>query len=140
MKTTMNNKMRMFTAVFISSVVLAGCMSTRDQMVEQGYPLAYADGYDDGCHSGNKAGGSYFDQFKKDVPRFNTDKDYAQGWADAFRQCKTEQESIQRQIRINLEQQKLTEQKKQNDWEEQKALEKAVTKDIDTEALNSLSQ
>lgn len=81
-------------------------------MVNQGYPLAYAEGYDDGCHSGKQAGGSMFDQFKKDVRRFDSDNDYAQGWSDGFRQCETEQEAMQRQMRMAIEQQQLTEQRK----------------------------
>ena len=75
-------------------------------MIKQGYPLSYADGFDDGCHSGNQAGGSLFDEFKKDVRRFDNDKDYAQGWSDGFRQCETKQEAIQRQTRMAMEHQR----------------------------------
>lgn len=28
-------------------------------MIKEGYPLSYAEGFDDGCHSGNKAGEVY---------------------------------------------------------------------------------
>jgi hypothetical protein len=107
-------------------------------MVKQGYPLAYADGFDDGCHSGKKAGGSMFDQFKKDVTRFQQDSQYAQGWSDGFRQCETEQEAMQRQIRMGMEQQRLMEEKKHNDWEEQRHLEKEVMKGVDTRGLEKL--
>ncbi len=102
-------------------------------MIQQGYPLAYADGFDDGCHSGKKAGGSMFDQFKKDVSRFEKDSQYAQGWSDAYRQCETEQEALQRQMRISIEQQKLMEQKKHDDKIENKYL-----KGIDTSGLENL--
>jgi len=81
-------------------------------MISQGYPAAYAEGFEDGCHSGNKAGGSYFDQFKKDVRRFNDDSDYAQGWSDAFRQCETEQESLERQTRMSMEYQRMDDERK----------------------------
>ena len=47
-----------------------GCTSRHDQMVEQGFPVAYADGFAAGCHSGKKAGGSLFDQFDKDKSGF----------------------------------------------------------------------
>ena len=107
-------------------------------MIQQGYPLAYDDGFDDGCHSGNKAGGSLFDQFKKDVNRFENDSQYAQGWSDGFRQCETEQEALQRQVRMGMEQQRLAEEKKHNQWEEQRHLEREVFKGIDTDSLKSL--
>lgn len=60
---------------------------------------AYRQGFDDGCHSGRQAAGSLFEQFRKDLPRFNTDQDYAQGWSDAFRQCETQEEVLDRQMR-----------------------------------------
>ncbi|MCL1141825.1 hypothetical protein [Shewanella gaetbuli] len=119
---------------------VTACVSTRDTMIEQGYPLAYADGFQDGCDSGNKAGGSLFDQFKKDITRFNSDTDYAQGWSDGFRQCETEQESIQRQTRMAIEQQKLQEQRKANDIASKHALETKVMKGIDTSGLESLGK
>ena len=122
----------------LSLLIITACQSTRDSMVEQGYPLAYADGFQDGCDSGNKAGGSLFDQFKKDVTRFNSQTDYAQGWSDGFRQCETEQESIQRQVRMSIEQQNLQQQKKTNELAEQHALEREVMKGVDTSGLKSL--
>ena len=111
---------------------LSGCATQKETMIKQGYPLSYAEGFDDGCHSGNKAGGSLFDQFKKDVRRFESDTKYAQGWSDGFRQCESQQESIQRQTRMAIEQQKLSEQKKQNDLQEQYHLEREAVKGVDT--------
>ena len=96
-------------------IAISGCVSQKESMIKQGYPLAYADGFDDGCHSGNKAGGSMFDQFKKDVRRFESDSQYSQGWSDGFRQCETEQERLQRHIRIGIEQKIPMEQKKHDD-------------------------
>jgi hypothetical protein len=128
----------MLILIFSSLFILGGCVSQRDTMVQQGYPLSYADGFDDGCHSGKKAGGSMFDQFKKDVRRFQTDKQYAQGWSDGFRQCETEQEALERQIRMGMEQQRLLEEKKHNKWEEQRHLEREVMKGIDTHGLENL--
>ncbi len=119
-------------------LILAGCVSQRDTMVQQGYPPSYADGFEDGCHSGRKAGGSMFDQFKKDVRRFQTDKQYAQGWSDGFRQCETEEEALERQIRTNTEQQRLIEEKKHDKWEEKHQMEKDVLKGIDTRGLENL--
>ncbi len=120
---------------FVTGVlaVSAGCVSQRDSMIKQGYPLAYADGFEDGCHSGKKAGGSMFDQFRKDVDRFGKDTQYAQGWSDGYRQCETEQEALQRQMRIGIEQQKLNEQKKHDRKSEHDYL-----KGIDTSGLENL--
>lgn len=127
------------TAIAISIVViLSGCVSQKESMIKQGYPLAYADGFDDGCHSGKKAGGSMFDQFKKDVRRFEKDAQYAQGWSDGFRQCETEQEALQRQVRMGIEQQRLLEEKKRNDREEKRHLEAEALKGIDTRGLENL--
>ena len=96
----------------IPVLTLSGCATQSETMISQGYPAAYAEGFEDGCHSGNKAGGSYFDQFKKDVRRFNDDSDYAQGWSDAFRQCETEQESLERQTRMSMEYQRMDDERK----------------------------
>ena len=119
-------------------LIVSGCVTQKEMMVKQGYPLAYAEGFDDGCHSGNKAGGSLFDQFKKDVVRFNDEKQYAQGWSDGFRQCETEQESLLRQTRIAVEQQQLAEQRKQNQLKEQYHLEREIMRGIDTSGLENL--
>jgi len=81
-------------------------------MINQRYPLAYADGCDDLSHSRRQAGGSVFYQFKKDVRRFESDNEYAQRFSDGFRQCETAQESMQRQIKTAIKQQELMEQRK----------------------------
>ncbi len=119
-------------------LILSGCVTQRDTMLQQGYPLSYADGFEDGCHSGKKAGGSMFDQFKKDVRRFQADPQYAQGWSDGFRQCETEQEALERQTRMSIEQQRLTEERKHDKWEEKRHLEREALKGIDTRGLENL--
>ena len=109
-----------------------GMRVTEGRMVKDGYPLAYAEGFDDGCHSGNKAGGSLFDEFRKDVSRFARENQYAQEWSDGFRQCESQQEATQRQMRIAVEQQKLVEQRKASEREAQYHLEHQVLKGVDT--------
>ncbi len=127
---------RLFWVTIICVVVfLPGCASQRDTMLKEGYSRSYVDGFDDGCHSGKKAGGSMFDQFKKDVRRFNGDPQYAQGWSDGFRQCETEQEAMERQMRMSTEQQRLIEQKRHDKWEEKHHLEDQVFKGVDTKDL-----
>lgn len=109
----------------VTAAFLSGCVSQKEGMIKEGYPVAYADGFDDGCHSGKKAGGSMFDQFKKDVRRFENDDEYAQGWSDGFRQCETEEENLERQIRQGMEQQRyLEERKKHDDWEDRHYFDK----------------
>lgn len=95
-------------------IILAGCASQKEILVQEGHSLAYAEGFDDGCHSGKKAGGNMFESFKKDEDSFAKHGKYTQGWSDGFRQCESEQEAMDRQIRMNIEQQRLTEARKQN--------------------------
>jgi hypothetical protein len=116
--------------------IITGCVSTADKMKEEGYPASYADGFEDGCHSGKKAGGSYFDQFKKDITRFNNDKDYAQGWSDSYRQCETEQEAYDRKVRMSIELQKMNNDRKNNI--DHAALD--ALKGVDTSGLKSLEK
>lgn len=120
----------------LTSLILSGCASTSEQMQEQGYPAAYADGFEDGCHSGKKAGGSYFDLFKKDENRFNTDREYAQGWSDSYRQCETEQEASERQARMSMQWQKMDQDRKNN--LDHVALD--AVKGIDTSGFEALGQ
>ncbi len=136
MNNTLSNLLITISILFFS--LISGCATQKEIMIQEGYPLSYAEGFDDGCHSGNKAGGSLFDQFKKDVAKFDNDKKYAQGWTDGFRQCETQQEAIQRQTRIAIEQQKLSEQKKQTDIQKQYRLENEVFKGIDTSNFKNL--
>jgi len=96
-------------------MIFAGCASQKEVMLEQGHSLAYADGFDDGCHSGKKAGGKLFEDFKKDENRFARHSKYTQGWSDGFRECEKEQEAIDREVRMGMEQQQLMEARKNNE-------------------------
>lgn len=119
---------------------LGGCVSEHDTMIREGYPLAYADGFDDGCHSGHQAGGNLFDRFKKDLRRFDADDRYAQGWSDGFRQCESQEEAAQRQTRMALEHQRLMDQKAYNDRAEQRHLEREAVRGLDTRGLETLGR
>ncbi len=81
--------MNMRWVVLCWVLVLAGCQSTHEQLIAEGYPPAFADGFQDGCGSGREAAGAN-GLYKKDVPRYLKDKLYAQGWEDGFRQCQGE--------------------------------------------------
>jgi hypothetical protein len=129
-KVTGNRQLRVLTIGAMLALGV-GCVSQKEAMIKDGYPEAYADGFEDGCHSGKKAGGNMFEAFKKDVRRFDAQKDYAQGWSDAFRQCETEQEALDRKIRTNIELQRLDSDRKAH-------FEQDVLKGIDTSGLENL--
>ena len=135
-----SNRWLLIGIVTFSVFTFIGCTSQKESMLKQGYPLVYVEGFDDGCHSGNKAGGNMFEKFKKDVNRFDSDKQYAQGWSDGFRQCETEQEALQRQIRMSIEQQQLTEARKNNELQKQYHLENQVFRGVDTKNLKALEK
>lgn len=107
-------KTKLLTIAVTSMMIFTGCASQKEIMVQEGHSLAYAEGFDDGCHSGKKAGGNMFESFRKDENSFAKHSKYTQGWSDGFRQCESEQEAMDRQIRINIEQQRLSEERKHN--------------------------
>ncbi len=119
-------------------LLMSSCVSQKQSMINQGFPRPYADGFDEGCHSGKQAGGNMFEQFRKDTRRFASDNQYAQGWSDGFRQCETEEESMQRQTRMNIEQQHYMEEKQHYKWEDQHHLDTELLQGIDTSGLGNL--
>ena len=122
---------RAYSIFVAAALLLSGCVSQRETMIEQGYPESYADGFEDGCHSGSKAGGNLFEQFREDVRRFDVDDDYAQGWSDAFRQCETEQEALDRQTRMGMEWQHM------DDYRKDRMAHEAL-EGLDTRGLENL--
>lgn len=114
---------------------LGGCLTQEGSIVSTNSPHAYADGFDDGCHSGKKAGGSQFVKFQKDSGRFVSNPPYAQGWSDGFRQCETALESVQRETRMAMEQQRLIEQKPLPGAQQLNHLERQVLQGLDAVAL-----
>lgn len=76
----------MWRCVGLLGVVLAlgGCQTTHEDLIAKGYPPAFADGFDDGCVSGRQAAGSISGEFRKNVPRYLKDQQYADGWVDGF--------------------------------------------------------
>jgi hypothetical protein len=125
-----------FCAILLAGLGnLCGCIPQQGAIVSTNTPHAYADGFDDGCHSGNKAGGSLFEQFQKDSGRFVSDALYAQGWSDGFRQCETALESVQRETRVAMEQQRWLQQKHPHDIQQPRHLEQQLLRGFDTAAL-----
>ncbi len=113
---------------------LTGCASQKEMMIRQGYPPAYAEGYQDGCTSGNNAAGSIMDQFRKNVQQYQQDTNYRQGWDDGYKQCKAKQDAFQKQYQTTIEQQRLMEEKRHNEEIE----EKEILKGIDTRGLENI--
>ena len=85
--------MRRYWLVMVVMGVLTGCQTTHEQLINQGYPPAYADGFQDGCSSGRQAAGVMAGDFRKDVPRYLHNPQYETGWDDGFRQCHALQEN-----------------------------------------------
>ena len=111
-------------------------LSQKAPLLNEGITLSYADGFDDGCYSGKKAGVNQFDQFQKDRGRFLRDTLYSQGWSDGFRQCETKLEAIQRETRMAMEQQRLLQQLHTD--QQQRHLEREVMLDADSDSLQGL--
>lgn len=90
----------MLTIAAVATMALAftGCASTAENMRAQGYGPNYSQGYGDGCTSGKKAGGSMFDQFKKDVRRYDSNYKYREGWDDGYKECKSEERELMHSI------------------------------------------
>lgn len=75
-------------AVLFAGTVLAGCQNTAQGRLADGYPPEYAAGFDAGCGSGRQAAGAT-GSFRKDVPRFQAQPLYADGWRDGYQQCQS---------------------------------------------------
>lgn len=119
-------------------LLTAGCATQEQTMLKEGYPPAYAKGFSDGCHSGKQAAGNMFEHFVKDVNRFQSDSQYAQGWHDGYQQCRSEQEALDRQTQMGIEQQRLLEEKKHHHHQDDMAAE--ALKGIDTRGLENLKK
>jgi hypothetical protein len=85
-------------AAAMLAVGFTGCASTAENMRAQGYGPDYSQGYGDGCDSGKKAGGSMFDQFKKDVRKYDSNHKYREGWEDGYKECKSEEKELMHSI------------------------------------------
>jgi hypothetical protein len=113
---------------------LSGCMSEAQRMTKEGYPPAYTRGYDDGCHSGKMAGGNMFEHMRKDVRRYDSDRDYRQGWDDGYGSCEKQQEASDRALQRSIEQQRVNEGRYSRD----DAMVRDALKGVDTRGLDKL--
>ncbi len=62
-------------------------MADRDNLLMQGYTTSFADGYMDGCRSGQNAAGDNLFEYVRDEDRFNVEKDYSVGWEKGNHFC-----------------------------------------------------
>jgi hypothetical protein len=70
----------------LAAALLSGCQTTRERLLAEGYPAPFANGFEDGCSSGRNAAQA-LGEFRKNVPAYLADRQYATGWDDGFRQC-----------------------------------------------------
>jgi hypothetical protein len=79
-------------AVLLTLISISGCQSTSERLLAEGYPPLFVEGFTDGCASGRHAAGE-LDGFRKNVPVYLQQPNYALGWDDGFRQCQARADS-----------------------------------------------
>lgn len=82
--------------LLLAVLLLSGCSTSgmiQSQLSNSGQPQHIIDAVAHGCESGEAAAGNMFQSFKKDYNQYNSNKEYAQRWEDAFRQCRHEYEN-----------------------------------------------
>ncbi|NIA72438.1 hypothetical protein HBA54_28005 [Pelagibius litoralis] len=121
--------------------ITAACTTEEQDLLDRGFPPAYAQGYGEGCESGHKAGGDGFSQLRKNPQRFAADNLYKQGWEDGFATCKGEETARQQEMQSILAAQNrhVEEKKRKHSWEREleRDIEKALSKK-DMELLKKL--
>ena len=91
--------------------LFTGCLSEKERLIKKGYPKMYAEGYQDGCYTGNgEAGG--FGSFEKNPKFFDLDEQYTKGWYEGHRYCFNEVKSMQDRDLKNAIEHKLYEKNK----------------------------
>jgi hypothetical protein len=87
-------------AIILSLLWVAGCASQhlvqiRGELHQKGVSDEFADGYVDGCSSGYHDAGNYHYDFSKDMPRYDSQPFYSEGWDEGYQKCKTKHESLE---------------------------------------------
>jgi hypothetical protein len=71
-------------ALLVLSFV-AGCsVGNREGLLAAGYSAQYVDGYMDGYSAGCHLIGNPFQQFTRDLSRYEQERQYTKGWNDGF--------------------------------------------------------
>ncbi|HTN49981.1 MAG TPA: hypothetical protein VMK32_11170 [Burkholderiaceae bacterium] len=74
------------------AVLLAGCGTPPpNPLMGSGHTPDYAAGFNDGCSSGKNSQDPVVGFYTKDAKRFETDKQYAEGWNAGFSKCANQQ-------------------------------------------------
>lgn len=66
--------------VLALSVFLSACGTTDATLQQQGHSQSYITGFHDGRHSGMKEAGNNYENYIKDIKRFESDAEYRNGW------------------------------------------------------------
>ncbi len=69
---------------------LSGC-SVPNPLMGPGHTPTYADGFNDGCSSGNASQNPVAGIYRKDIKRFDSEKQYAEGWTAGYKKCEDAQ-------------------------------------------------
>ena len=69
---------------------LSGC-SVSNPLMGPGHTPTYADGFNDGCSSGNASQNVVAGVYRKDIKRFDSEKQYAEGWTAGYKKCEDAQ-------------------------------------------------
>ena len=73
------------------TVALAGCGTPPNPLMGPGHTPDYAAGFNDGCASGRASQDPVAGFYTKNTKRFDTDKQYAEGWNSGFNKCSYQQ-------------------------------------------------
>lgn len=94
------SRLQPILGALFTSLALAACGSIEERLIEQGLPPAYAQGYADGCASGEEAAGGLFAEAQQDPSRYGTDPSYTEGWDVGFEQCRRQTAAMVRAARL----------------------------------------
>ncbi len=95
----MMRKRFLFLVGLVGVIILVhGCLDIPEGDLNQQYSSSYAEGFNDGCHSGKGVAGSKESRYFKDIERFYSDPQYRRGWNDGYEQCKREREMFQKHL------------------------------------------
>lgn len=83
--------------IFVASFILTGCSTVpkedflqtkRKQLIIEGHTQDFVDGYISGCASGKCAIGDQHYHAKKDLFRYQQNRDYSVGWERGYYECR----------------------------------------------------
>lgn len=96
-------------------------LADRNTLLMKGYTTSFADGYIDGCQSGQYAAGDQLSHHVKDLDRAGLEQDYSVGWVQGNSFCKKHmQDLINNNGFATYQSQEAMEQEKQRMWSELK--------------------